>query len=75
MQIPYYFDCCRLGDSDGVRAPTEDGLDIGVEVSTSDIMEDKEEFEVEANEPEEISDDESEDKLDEDESEAKSGEE
>ncbi|GJU93640.1 hypothetical protein Tco_1318396 [Tanacetum coccineum] len=37
-----------LGVSDGVRAPTEDGLGMGVEVSTSDIREDKGEFEVEA---------------------------
>ncbi|GKD13212.1 hypothetical protein Tco_1197619, partial [Tanacetum coccineum] len=37
-----------LGVSDGVRAPTEDGLGMGVEISTSDIREDKGEFEVEA---------------------------
>ncbi|GJY60023.1 putative reverse transcriptase domain-containing protein [Tanacetum coccineum] len=37
-----------LGVSDGVRAPTEDGLGMGVEVSTSDIREDKGEFEAEA---------------------------
>ncbi|GJU63273.1 putative reverse transcriptase domain-containing protein [Tanacetum coccineum] len=37
-----------LGISDGVRAPTEDGLGMGVEVATSGIREDEEEFEVEA---------------------------
>ncbi|GKE63597.1 hypothetical protein Tco_1513964, partial [Tanacetum coccineum] len=37
-----------LGISDGVRAPTEDGLVMGVEVSTSDFREDEEEFETEA---------------------------
>nr|GEV20933.1 putative reverse transcriptase domain-containing protein [Tanacetum cinerariifolium] len=37
-----------LGISDGVRAPTEDGLGMGVEVATSDIREDEEEFEAEA---------------------------
>ncbi|GJW87699.1 hypothetical protein Tco_0163039 [Tanacetum coccineum] len=34
--------------SDGVGAPTEDGICMGVEVATSDIREDEEEFEVEA---------------------------
>nr|GFB16353.1 hypothetical protein [Tanacetum cinerariifolium] len=38
-----------LGASDGVRAPTEDGLGMGVKVATNDIREDGEEFEVEAN--------------------------
>ncbi|GJY17081.1 hypothetical protein Tco_0388572 [Tanacetum coccineum] len=38
-----------LGISDRVRAPTKDGIDLGVEVATSDIREDEEEFEVEAN--------------------------
>ncbi|GKD61408.1 hypothetical protein Tco_1298917, partial [Tanacetum coccineum] len=37
-----------LGISDGVRAPTEDGLGMGVEVSTSDFREDEEEFQTEA---------------------------
>nr|GEV09204.1 hypothetical protein [Tanacetum cinerariifolium] len=37
-----------LGISEGVRAHTKDGIDLGVEVSTSDIMEDEEEFEAEA---------------------------
>ncbi|GKE47020.1 hypothetical protein Tco_1478278 [Tanacetum coccineum] len=37
-----------LGISDGVRAPSEDGLGMGVEVATSGIKEDEEEFEVEA---------------------------
>ncbi|GKD03354.1 hypothetical protein Tco_1178328 [Tanacetum coccineum] len=37
-----------LGIIDGVRAPTEDGLGMGVEVSTSDFREDEEEFETEA---------------------------
>ncbi|GKG37788.1 hypothetical protein Tco_0457011, partial [Tanacetum coccineum] len=36
-----------LGISDGVGAPAEDGLGMGVDVATSDIRED-EEFEVEA---------------------------
>ncbi|GKF76647.1 hypothetical protein Tco_0229117, partial [Tanacetum coccineum] len=36
-----------LGISDGVRAPTEDGLGMGVEVATSGIREDEEEFEAE----------------------------
>ncbi|GKE42966.1 hypothetical protein Tco_1470250 [Tanacetum coccineum] len=36
-----------LGISDGVRAHTEDGIDMGVEVATSDIREDEEEFEAE----------------------------
>nr|GFB19830.1 hypothetical protein [Tanacetum cinerariifolium] len=80
----------HLGISEGVGAHTEDGIDLGVEVATSDIREDKDEFEVEASaggtmaidsdneskyEPEEISDEESEDELEEDESEVKSGEE
>ncbi|GJW76490.1 hypothetical protein Tco_0138172 [Tanacetum coccineum] len=38
-----------LGINDRVRAHTEDGIGIGVEVATSDIREDEEEFEVEAN--------------------------
>nr|GEX09867.1 hypothetical protein [Tanacetum cinerariifolium] len=38
----------NLGASDGVRAPTKYGLGMGVEVATSDIREDREEFEVEA---------------------------
>nr|GEU57840.1 hypothetical protein [Tanacetum cinerariifolium] len=38
----------HLGISDGVRAPTKDGLCIGVKVATSDIREDEEEFEAEA---------------------------
>nr|GFD58481.1 hypothetical protein [Tanacetum cinerariifolium] len=33
---------------DGVGAPTKDGIGIRVEVATSDIKEDEEEFEVEA---------------------------
>nr|GEU53517.1 hypothetical protein [Tanacetum cinerariifolium] len=37
-----------LGVSDRVRAPTEDGIRMGVEVSTNDIMEDEEDFEAEA---------------------------
>ncbi|GJU64127.1 putative reverse transcriptase domain-containing protein [Tanacetum coccineum] len=37
-----------LGIGDGDGAPTEDGIGMGVEVATSDIREDKEEFEVEA---------------------------
>ncbi|GKC29968.1 hypothetical protein Tco_1037262, partial [Tanacetum coccineum] len=37
-----------LGISDGVRAPTEDGLGMGVEVTTSGIREDEEEFKAEA---------------------------
>nr|GEV75818.1 reverse transcriptase domain-containing protein [Tanacetum cinerariifolium] len=37
-----------LGVSDRVRAPTEDGLGMKVEVATSDIREDEEEFEAEA---------------------------
>nr|GEW47811.1 hypothetical protein [Tanacetum cinerariifolium] len=36
-----------LGISEGVGAHTEDGIDLGVEVATSDIKEDKE-FEAEA---------------------------
>ncbi|GJV97024.1 putative reverse transcriptase domain-containing protein, partial [Tanacetum coccineum] len=39
-----------LGISDRVRAPTKDGIDLGVEVDTSDIREDEEEFEAEASE-------------------------
>ncbi|GJW41882.1 hypothetical protein Tco_0070681 [Tanacetum coccineum] len=38
----------HLGISDGVGAHTEDGIGMGVEVATSDIREDEEEFEVEA---------------------------
>ncbi|GJU47155.1 hypothetical protein Tco_1204421 [Tanacetum coccineum] len=38
-----------LGISDGVGAHTEDGIYMGVGVATSDIREDEEEFEVEAN--------------------------
>ncbi|GJZ16393.1 hypothetical protein Tco_0552070, partial [Tanacetum coccineum] len=38
-----------LGISDGVGAPTEDGIGMGVKVATSDIKEDEEEFEAEAN--------------------------
>ncbi|GKA14283.1 hypothetical protein Tco_0693929, partial [Tanacetum coccineum] len=34
--------------SEGVGAHTEDGIDLGVEVATSDIREDEEEFEAEA---------------------------
>ncbi|GKB80591.1 hypothetical protein Tco_0947486, partial [Tanacetum coccineum] len=37
-----------LGIIEGVGAYTEDGIDLGVEVATSDIREDKEEFEAEA---------------------------
>nr|GEV64754.1 putative reverse transcriptase domain-containing protein [Tanacetum cinerariifolium] len=37
-----------LGISDGVGAPIEDGIGIGVEVSTSDIKEGEEEFKAEA---------------------------
>ncbi|GKC64769.1 hypothetical protein Tco_1097367, partial [Tanacetum coccineum] len=37
-----------LGIIDGVEAHTEDGIGMGVEVATSDIREDKEEFEAEA---------------------------
>ncbi|GJS17708.1 putative reverse transcriptase domain-containing protein [Tanacetum coccineum] len=37
-----------LGISDGVGALTDDGIGVGVEVHTSDIREDEEEFEVEA---------------------------
>nr|GEZ63310.1 hypothetical protein [Tanacetum cinerariifolium] len=37
-----------LGTSDGVRAPIEDGLGMGVEVATSDIREEEKEFEAEA---------------------------
>ncbi|GJU01965.1 putative reverse transcriptase domain-containing protein [Tanacetum coccineum] len=39
-----------LGISKGVRAHTKDGIDLGVEVATSDIREDGEEFESEASE-------------------------
>ncbi|GKA90802.1 putative ribonuclease H-like domain-containing protein, partial [Tanacetum coccineum] len=39
-----------LGISEGVRAQTEDGIDLGVEVATSNIREDEEEFEAEASE-------------------------
>ncbi|GJW30752.1 reverse transcriptase domain-containing protein [Tanacetum coccineum] len=39
-----------LGISEGVRAHTEDGINLGVEVATSDIREDEEEFEAEASE-------------------------
>ncbi|GJW08777.1 putative reverse transcriptase domain-containing protein [Tanacetum coccineum] len=38
----------NLGISDGVRAPTEDGIDLGVEVATRDTRGDGEEFEAEA---------------------------
>ncbi|GJU06853.1 putative reverse transcriptase domain-containing protein [Tanacetum coccineum] len=38
----------NLGISEGVGAHTEDGIDLGVEVATSDIREDEEEFEAEA---------------------------
>nr|GFC22697.1 hypothetical protein [Tanacetum cinerariifolium] len=37
-----------LGISDGVGAPTEDGIGMGVEVATSDIKENEEEFKAEA---------------------------
>ncbi|GKB30231.1 putative reverse transcriptase domain-containing protein, partial [Tanacetum coccineum] len=37
-----------LGIRDGVGAPTEDGIGMGVEVTTSDIREDEEEFEAKA---------------------------
>nr|GEU80342.1 nucleotide-binding alpha-beta plait domain-containing protein [Tanacetum cinerariifolium] len=37
-----------LGISEGVRAHTEDGIDLGVEVATSNIREDEEKFEAEA---------------------------
>ncbi|GJX80513.1 hypothetical protein Tco_0328662 [Tanacetum coccineum] len=37
-----------LGISVKVRAPTEDGIDLGVKADTGDIREDEEEFEVEA---------------------------
>ncbi|GKC90113.1 putative reverse transcriptase domain-containing protein [Tanacetum coccineum] len=39
-----------LGISDRVRAPTKDGIDLGVEVATSNIREDEDEFEAEASE-------------------------
>ncbi|GKA18468.1 hypothetical protein Tco_0698383 [Tanacetum coccineum] len=39
-----------LGISDGVRAPTKDGLGMGVEIVASDVREDEEEFEAEASE-------------------------
>nr|GEW05193.1 protein ALP1-like [Tanacetum cinerariifolium] len=38
----------NLGISEGVGAHTEDGIDLSVEVATSDIREDEEEFEAEA---------------------------
>ncbi|GJS03398.1 hypothetical protein Tco_0319906 [Tanacetum coccineum] len=38
-----------LGISEGVGSHTKDDIDLGVEVATSDIREDEEEFEVEAN--------------------------
>nr|GEU96781.1 hypothetical protein [Tanacetum cinerariifolium] len=38
-----------LGIGDGFRAPTKDGIVMGVEVANSDIREDGEEFESEAN--------------------------
>ncbi|GKC56728.1 hypothetical protein Tco_1084326, partial [Tanacetum coccineum] len=37
-----------LGIGDGVGAPTEDGIGMGVEIAASDIREDEEEFEAEA---------------------------
>nr|GEU40548.1 putative reverse transcriptase domain-containing protein [Tanacetum cinerariifolium] len=37
-----------LGVSNGVGAPTKDGIGIGIKVATSDIREDEEEFEAEA---------------------------
>nr|GFA79585.1 reverse transcriptase domain-containing protein [Tanacetum cinerariifolium] len=37
-----------LGIGEGVRAHTDDGIDLGVKVVTSDIREDEEEFEAEA---------------------------
>ncbi|GKF69146.1 hypothetical protein Tco_0202203, partial [Tanacetum coccineum] len=40
----------NLGISEGVGAHTEDCIDLGVEVATSDIREDEEEFEAEASE-------------------------
>ncbi|GJX66349.1 putative reverse transcriptase domain-containing protein [Tanacetum coccineum] len=39
-----------LGISEGVGAQIEDGIDLGVEVATSDIREDEEEIEAEASE-------------------------
>ncbi|GKF21823.1 hypothetical protein Tco_0070461 [Tanacetum coccineum] len=39
-----------MGISKGVRAHTEDSIDLGVEVATSDIREDEEEFEAKASE-------------------------
>ncbi|GKB38390.1 hypothetical protein Tco_0883332 [Tanacetum coccineum] len=39
-----------LGICDGVRTHTEDGLGMGVKISTSDIKDDEEEFKVEASE-------------------------
>ncbi|GJW07136.1 putative reverse transcriptase domain-containing protein [Tanacetum coccineum] len=39
-----------LGISEGVGAHTKDGIDLSVEVSTSDVREDGEEFEAEASE-------------------------
>ncbi|GJU42165.1 hypothetical protein Tco_1195122 [Tanacetum coccineum] len=38
----------HLGIGDRVRVDTEDGIGMGVEIATSDIREDKEEFEAEA---------------------------
>ncbi|GJS45171.1 hypothetical protein Tco_0595292, partial [Tanacetum coccineum] len=38
-----------LGISEGVGAPTEDGLGLGVEIVASDVREDEEEIEAEAN--------------------------
>ncbi|GKA74338.1 putative reverse transcriptase domain-containing protein [Tanacetum coccineum] len=38
----------NLGISEGVGAHTKDGIDLGVEVTTSDIREDEEEFKAEA---------------------------
>ncbi|GKD98443.1 hypothetical protein Tco_1382340, partial [Tanacetum coccineum] len=40
----------NLSISEGVRAHSEDGIDLGVEVAISDIREDGEEFEAEARE-------------------------
>nr|GEV46597.1 hypothetical protein [Tanacetum cinerariifolium] len=37
-----------LGISEGVGAPTKDGIGMGIDVATSDIREDEEEFEAEA---------------------------
>nr|GEZ16748.1 hypothetical protein [Tanacetum cinerariifolium]GFC90563.1 hypothetical protein [Tanacetum cinerariifolium]GFC90601.1 hypothetical protein [Tanacetum cinerariifolium] len=38
-----------LGISEGIKAPTKDGIVMGVEVATSDIREDEKKFEAEAN--------------------------